>query len=288
MKIFVTIGTQAPFCRLIEWVNEFAEVHSIDLCIQNMDSMLSEEEMEKRMLWADVIVAHAGIGTLIEARRLRKRLIVVPRLARSGEQRNDHQLDTCAFVREYGLAEVAETKEELFEYLEERNVSIEKGDSPHRYETPRMSRYFQLNLENQKVLSVSSFGGHTVELHQCLKMSKMGSLVMACTGGECDYLIDDFSRTDVWKILRVMRQVWRIIRKEKPDVLISTGAAPGLAAIVVARAMGITTIWIDSIATRSKLSLSGRLVKPFCKEYYVQWPELARGRIKYMGNVLGL
>lgn len=288
MKVFVTIGTQAPFSRLEKWMSEYADSHNVDLDVQNMDSMLSEEGVENRILWADVIVAHAGIGTLIKSRSLRKRLVIVPRLARLGEQRNDHQLDTCAFVREYGLAEVAEAKEELFRYLNAQRALLDKGESNRRYESPRMSQCFQLNLEGKKVIAVSSFGGHTVELRQCLIMTKMYSLVKVCTGGECDYHIDDFSRSDAWRIVKVAYQMLRIIHKEKPDVVISTGAAPGLVAIVVAWTMGIKTIWIDSIATRSKLSLSGRLVKPFCTEYYVQWPELAKGRIKYNGNVLGI
>lgn len=288
MKIFVTIGTQAPFPRLERWVSEYAESHCVDICVQNMDSMLSEEGMEECMLWADVIVAHAGIGTLIKARSLRKRIVIVPRLVRLDEQRNDHQLDTCAFVREYGLAEVAETKEVLFDYLDAQRTLCECRETNRRYEAPRVSRCFRLDLDGLRVMTVSSFGGHTVELRQCLMMSKTNSVVKVCTGGECDYQIAEFSRSDAWKIAKVAGQVWRIMRKEKPDAVVSTGAAPGLVAIVVAWILGIRTIWIDSIATRSKLSLSGRLVKPFCKEYYVQWPELAKGRIKYKGNVLGL
>lgn len=288
MKIFVTIGSQAPFPRMEKWVNEYAVTHNVDIYVQNMDSMLSEEGMEMRILWADVIVAHAGIGTLIKARSMRKRIVIVPRLARLGEQRNDHQLDTCTFVREYGLAEVAETKEELFDYLDAQCALSESGELNRRYEAPRVSKFFQLDLDGKKVMAVSSFGGHTVELKHCLLMSKFGSKVNVCTGGVCDYRIEDFSRSDAWRIVKVMGQMWRVMRKEKPDVVISTGAAPGLVAIVVAWAMGIRTIWVDSVATRCKLSLSGRLVKPFCNEYYVQWPELAKGRIKYNGNVLGI
>lgn len=288
MKIFVTIGTQAPFGRLISWVTEYADMRGTEVSVQDADSILSEEGLEKRMLWADVIVAHAGIGTLIRARAMHKRLLMVPRLARLGEQRNDHQLDTCAFVREYGLAEVIETKEDLFNSLDSLSIQVENGGLHRRYETPRISKPFSLNLDCRKVMAVSSFGGHTVELHQCMKSSSMASLVTVCTGGKCDYCIDNFSRMDAWKIMKAVFQMIRIIRKERPDVVASTGAAPGLVAIAIAWVMGIKTIWIDSVATRSKLSLSGRMVKPFCKEYYVQWPELAKGKIKYNGNVLGV
>lgn len=288
MKIFVTIGTQAPFARLVEWMDEYAEAHSVEIYVQGTDFMLSDEGVEERMLWADVIVAHAGIGTLIKARSLGKRLVIVPRLARLGEQRNDHQLDTCAFVREYRLAEVAESKAELFEYLDSQSAVVESGEQVRRYEAPRVSRCFSLKLDDKIVLAVSSFGGHTVELRHCLAMSGANTVVTVCTGGECDCRIADFSRSNAWRIVKVACQMWRIVHREKPDVVVSTGAAPGLVAIVVAWMKGIRTIWIDSVATRRKLSLSGRLAKPFCKEYFVQWPGLAKGKIKYEGNVLGV
>lgn len=288
MKVFVTIGSQAHFPRLVDWVTEYSDLHDIDICVQDMGSMLSEKGMEDRILWADVIVAHAGIGTLIKARSMRKRIVIVPRLARLGEQRNNHQLDTCTFVREYGLAEVAETKEKLFDYLDAQMVSVEDGELNCRYVAPRVSKCSQLDLAGEKVMAVSSFGGHKVELGHCLTMLETGTVVNVCTGGDCDYRIADFSRTNAWKAMKVIAQMWRITRKEKPDVVISTGAAPGLVAIVVAWVMGIKTIWIDSVATRRKLSLSGRLVMPFCKEYYVQWPELETGKVKYIGNVLGI
>lgn len=288
MKIFITIGTQAPFDRLVRIVQEFADSHCTEVFIQDMDSMLTEKDLEARMQWADVIVAHAGIGTLIKARSIGKRLIIMPRLARLGEQRNEHQLDTCAFVREYRLAEVAESKEELFLYLESIIAQLENRCLSKNYEFPQKSRPFVLNFNDEKVMAVSSYGGHTVELNQCLLLSGISSLVRVCTCGDCDYLIDNFSRVDIWKIGKVMRQMWNIINKVHPDVVVSTGAAPGLVAIIIAWALDIKTIWIDSAATRKKLSLSGKLVKPFCSEYYVQWPELVKGKTKYNGNVLGI
>lgn len=285
MKIFVTIGTQIPFNRLIRWMQEYICIHKMEVCVQNIDSLLSEERIEEYIKWADVVVAHAGIGTLLKVRSLGKHLIVVPRLAKLNEQRNNHQLDTCSFIREYNLAEVAETKNELFFLLDKWNVNLTCDNFPQK-EKGKLS-HLTLDLDYKKVLGVCSFGGHAAELNYCIAKSR-ALLVKVSTAGNCDYLIENFSRANIWKIFKVLVQLWRIIDIESPDIVVSTGAAPGVVAIVIARLRGIKTIWIDSIATRSKISLSGRLVKLFCREFYVQWPNLANRKMKYIGNVLGI
>lgn len=280
MKIFVTIGTQTPFERLVDWVKSCIE-SSDELEVQDLGRLLPEGELEEKIRWADVVVAHAGIGTLIKVRKMGKPLVMVPRLASFGEQRNDHQRETCGFVRERGLALVAENCDELKHLLD----CIRCGSVSVPMVSSADSRTLMLSYPGEKVLGICSFGGHWVELRAALA----GADVMwASTGGTAVYKVEDFSRKDFWKALKVVWQIWRLLCQVKPDVVVSTGAAPGSIAIVVGKLLGIRTVWIDSIATTSRLSLSGRLALPFCKEVYAQWPELAKGRIKYNGNVLGL
>lgn len=290
MKLFVTIGTQSSFPRLIDWVQEYAINNNIEIYIQDTSVIQSEECILDRMKWADIIVAHAGIGTIIKSCILGKNLVVVPRLAHLGEQRNNHQLETCDFIREYGIAKVVENKHDLFDYLNAQSISKKDAEKAHRTNllTTIKNQNFHIDLSGKKVIAVSSFGGHTVELNEILSTMRFFHIVRVCTNGKYDYHIDDFSRSNFWIVFKVVFQMWQIIKKENPDAIISTGAAPGLVAIVVAWLLGKETIWIDSVATRSKLSLSGRLVKPFCDFFYVQWPELSNDKIKYIGNVLGL
>ena len=96
----------------------------------------------------------------------------------------------------------------------------------------------------------------------------------------------DASRWNKVKLIQMAFQVKRIIDKEKPDYIISTGAAPGLAAIIWGRMRGSKTIWIDSIANIERISLSGRLIKPFADLHITQWPQLAKGRTIYKGTVI--
>ena len=70
--------------------------------------------------------------------------------------------------------------------------------------------------------------------------------------------------------------------------MVSTGAAPGLVALALAKLMlGSRTIWIDSIANSERLSLSGRLARPVADAWLTQWAHLARpGGPDYWGAVL--
>jgi UDP-N-acetylglucosamine:LPS N-acetylglucosamine transferase len=119
-----------------------------------------------------------------------------------------------------------------------------------------------------KVLALSSAGGHWVQLMR-LKPAFEGFDVTYVTvnpGYQVDVgdakfrVIPDGNRWDKVALLRSMLgSIWLLLR-ERPDVVISTGAAPGYFAIRVARLLRIRTIWVDSVANAETLSLSGQKV----------------------------
>ena len=73
----------------------------------------------------------------------------------------------------------------------------------------------------------------------------------------------------------IVRVVW-VVLKERPDVVISTGAAPGVVALRVGKWIGARTVWVDSIANVEEMSLSGRRVRHFADLWLSQWPEVAK------------
>jgi len=81
---------------------------------------------------------------------------------------------------------------------------------------------------------------------------------------------------------------WLLLRREKPDVIISTGAGVGVPFIWIGYLLKIPTVFIESITFSDKRSLSGKLVYLFVDHYYVQWPDLAQKYPKaiYKGQVL--
>jgi UDP-N-acetylglucosamine:LPS N-acetylglucosamine transferase len=78
-----------------------------------------------------------------------------------------------------------------------------------------------------------------------------------------------------------------ILLVERPDVIVSTGAAPGYFALRLGKFLGLRTIWVDSIANVERLSLSGQRVGRFADLWLTQWPHLAAaGGPSYHGSVL--
>jgi UDP-N-acetylglucosamine:LPS N-acetylglucosamine transferase len=100
-------------------------------------------------------------------------------------------------------------------------------------------------------------------------------------------LTTDFSRSDAWKLIPSFFKTLKTIQQEKPDAIITTGAAPGLVFLLAGKLLGRKTIWIDSIANAEHLSASGRIASKFASRTYTQWKDLVSGKIQYAGNVFG-
>jgi len=147
-----------------------------------------------------------------------------------------------------------------------------------------------------KILAVASSGGHWMQLLRITKaleniydicyVSTLPDMEKSVLGHPF-YKISDFSRTDLRKLVTVFIQALKIIRIEKPDIIITTGAAPGLAMSFTGWLFRKKTIWIDSLANVQRLSLSGRIASLFVSRTYTQWKGLQReGRVFFAGNVL--
>jgi UDP-N-acetylglucosamine:LPS N-acetylglucosamine transferase len=148
----------------------------------------------------------------------------------------------------------------------------------------------------KKVIAVASIGGHWVQLLRIARpMEEHSDMIYVSTHPKCATMIEgqkfyqttDFSRSDAWKLIPSFFKTVRLLLKEKPDAIITTGAAPGLVFLLVGKLLGIKTIWIDSIANAEHLSASGRIASRFASRTYTQWKDLATGKIYYAGNVFG-
>lgn len=136
--IFITIGTQEPFDRLIEKMDQIAgQFPEIKFIAQTINSdyktkylttvdFLNPQEFEKIFNEAKLIVSHAGMGTIISALSMKKPIIVVPRLVKFGEHRNEHQLSTANKMNELGYVRVAfdmiELENQLINLIHQENI----------------------------------------------------------------------------------------------------------------------------------------------------------------------
>lgn len=128
--IFVTVGVQLPFDRLIRAVDGWAGTRGrADVVAQAgasayrpqhlaLRQTLAPKEFRTIVEEAELVVAHAGMGSIITALELGKRIVVMPRRADLGEHRNDHQLSTARYMAEQNLVTVAKDVDELMRLLD--------------------------------------------------------------------------------------------------------------------------------------------------------------------------
>lgn len=106
-RVFVATGTGPAFTRLLDAMRILTGEPEVELFAQRGtagpsfrdlpgEDFISREEFAKRLLWADVVVSHAGSGAIYEAYMAGHVPILVPRLARHGEAVNDHQLELAS------------------------------------------------------------------------------------------------------------------------------------------------------------------------------------------------
>lgn len=128
--IFATVGTQGQFDRLIRTIDQWACANGrTDIVAQTgpsnyrpqhirTEQFIDATEFRQRVEAASLVISHAGMGSIITALELGKRIIVMPRRASFGEHRNDHQLATARRFAEHGAITVAFTEQELLEALD--------------------------------------------------------------------------------------------------------------------------------------------------------------------------
>ncbi|QNN24902.1 UDP-N-acetylglucosamine--LPS N-acetylglucosamine transferase [Planctomycetales bacterium ZRK34] len=138
------------------------------------------------------------------------------------------------------------------------------------------------NTRPKTLMLVASGGGHWVELIR-LRPAFEGHrqvYVTTTTGYESDveghayHVVPDANR---WNKLRLM---WLVVRllflllRVRPDVIVSTGAAPGYLAMRMGKWFGARAVWVDSIANVEELSLSGQMAGKCADLWLTQWEHL--------------
>jgi UDP-N-acetylglucosamine:LPS N-acetylglucosamine transferase len=149
--------------------------------------------------------------------------------------------------------------------------------------------------KKKTILAVSSGGGHWIELLRLQPAFGGHHVIYATTS--------DNYRTDVpdkpfrivhpanrWDKLGAVKSafssLWLLLAL-RPDVVISTGAAPGYMAIRIGGLLGAKTIWVDSIANAEEISLSGQMAGKYADHWLTQWPHLEKPEgPHYRGSVL--
>jgi len=95
------------------------------------------------------------------------------------------------------------------------------------------------------------------------------------------------SRT-VRTLPRNLALAWRVVRRARPAVVLTTGAGTAVPFAWVARLHGSRVVHVETLTRIETPSMTCRLLAPIADRVYVQWPEL-RARVRrsrYVGSVL--
>mgnify|MGYP000882812866 FL=1 len=152
-----------------------------------------------------------------------------------------------------------------------------------------------MSEKRPRVLAISSGGGHWVQLLR-LRPAFEGCEVSFATvregyrgdvGGAPFHLIPDSNRWNKLALIRSAAAIFLLVLRIRPDVVITTGAAPGYFGVRFGKWLGARAVWVDSVANVEELSMSGAKAGTVVDLWLTQWPHLSRdGGPACFGNVL--
>lgn len=151
---------------------------------------------------------------------------------------------------------------------------------------------------DKKVCFIASSGGHWEEL-MCLReiAEKYDTIYITEKGGQVEntnlqnvYTLPQINRHEkhFWlHFVKLLGSAMQILKIEKPDFIITTGALIAFPFCFFAKIRRIKIIYIESFARVNNQSLTGKLVYPFADLFLVQWEPLLKfyPKAKYVGGI---
>ena len=134
-----------------------------------------------------------------------------------------------------------------------------------------------------KVCIVSSCGGHLTEVRALrpayeawLHFYVLNDKALLPPDMEgCTHFIAHSERD--WKFLLNLWEAWRILRRERPTVILSTGAGPAVPFAIVGRWLfGCRVVFVETITRIHQPSMTGRLMYRLAHDFFYQWESLRR------------
>ena len=154
-------------------------------------------------------------------------------------------------------------------------------------------------MSKKKVCLVSSTGGHFMELMQLLPaLEGCDFYIVTEKNPSTTPIVEKYSH---YYLVQQQRRGWTFpfkfaynivmsaiyLIKEKPSIIITTGAGASYPTCKLAKILGKKVIYIESFAKLNNESVTGRMVYSFADKFFVQWPEMLSvyPRAEYHGTV---
>lgn len=153
------------------------------------------------------------------------------------------------------------------------------------------------NINTPKICLVCSSGGHFLQLYSLRPFwERENHFWVSFAKEDTQSLLKDEKKywayqptnRNIPNLIRNIRLAFQIIKKERPTLVISTGAGVAVPFICAAKFFGIKTIYVESLTRIRGLSLSGKMLYGIVDHLFVQWPEMALKykKARYEGQVI--
>ncbi len=149
-----------------------------------------------------------------------------------------------------------------------------------------------MDLSKAKVCIPTSSGGHLTHMRMLMPVLERAADRFWVTfdkedantalAGERVYHCFFPTNRNVGNTLRNTALAVRVLRRERPDLIVSSGAAIAVPFFLIGKLLGAKTVYIEVFDRVDAPTLTGRLVKRFTDLFVVQWPEMTR---VYPGSV---
>lgn len=147
----------------------------------------------------------------------------------------------------------------------------------------------------KKIMAIASGGGHWQQM-MMMRVAFADSDVRYVTtlpglaeefGLGPAHVVPDCNSKTPFQAVYSLFAIAGVVLRHRPNVVISTGALPGVIALALGRLVGARTIWVDSIANAEKMSVSGRLALRVAHVCLSQWEDVAQAEgAEYAGALL--
>ncbi len=314
--ILVCTGTQRfPFDRLLRAADEFARAHPEEEVVAQTGcgtyemrycrhaAFFSGEEMEALFSKASLLVTHGGSGTVMKALSRGIPVVAMPRRKRYGEHVDDHQTQLVRALAEERYLVPCGRAGKLGEA-----ISLARSGACRPYpcgptalpdDLAGYVREVCRIPEGRKICLAASSGGHLEELrlasatlrekYDCFTVTEATPFRTEEPGCRLLYSVNRAQGSMPFRMIGNTVRSLRILLRERPDVLVTTGALAVIPISIMSKLSGSVLIFIETYAVIRKPSRTGKLLSRFADRFYIQWPDLsgAYPRAVCRGSVYG-
>ncbi|WP_174296484.1 oligosaccharide biosynthesis protein Alg14 [Sphingomonas bacterium] len=183
----------------------------------------------------------------------------------------------------------------MFGLARSRHAPDDRHRGPRRPGRWRPSSRPDHDRPLRRIVAAASGGGHWVELLRLRPAFEGLDVVYVSTIADNAtvvpdhrfYSVPDASRFRVKTFAPIMVRAMAILARERPFAVVTTGSAPMLPFVLLARLFGARTLWIDSVACTEHLSTSGRIARRIAHRCIVQSPKVAgKEGLEFWGSVI--